>query len=73
MVAAIRSFGTKTLAAYVDGYGNLYIPGREQPVNDARADQIVSIDPYRLIFLSKTGEVGAEKSALIQPRSYEDD
>ena len=55
----------ETLAAYVDGYGNLYIPGREQPVNDARADQIVSIDPYRLIFLSKTGEVGAEKSALI--------
>ena len=56
---------SESLAAYVDGYGNLYIPGNEKPVNTARADQIVSIDPYRLIFLSKTGEVGAEKKALI--------
>ncbi len=56
---------TETLSAYVDGYGNLYIPGNEQPINKTYADKIVEVDPYRVIFLSKTGESGAEQTALI--------
>ena len=55
----------ETLAAYVDGKGNLYIPGNDQPVNTTYADSIVSIDPYRLVFLSKSEENETEKTALI--------
>ena len=40
------------LAAYLDGEGRLYLPGNEQPVNRQSADALVSIDPYRVLFLS---------------------
>ena len=54
------------LAAYLDGSGNLMIPGSDQPVNEHPADSIISIDSYRLIFLSKTDEdADAEKTALV--------
>ena len=51
-----------TLAAYVDGNGNLLIAGNDQSVTRTRADAVISIDPYRLIFLS---EDGAQGRALI--------
>lgn len=54
------------LAAYLDGAGNLLIPGNDQPVNVHPADSIISIDPYRLIFLSKSEtDSGTEKTALV--------
>ena len=40
------------LAAYLDGEGKLYLPGNEQPVNRSSADALVSVDPYRVLFLS---------------------
>ena len=43
---------SESLSAYVDGDGNLWIPGNSQPVNKTKADAIVSIDAYRLIFFS---------------------
>ncbi len=43
------------LAAYVDGSGNLYIPGNDEPINENSADAIISIDSYRLTFFSVTG------------------
>ena len=57
---------SENLAAYLDGEGNLLIPGKEAPVNERPADSIISIDPYRLLFLSKSGEeTDAEKTALV--------
>ena len=43
---------SESLSAYVDGDGKLWIPGNSQPVNKTKADAIVSIDAYRLIFFS---------------------
>lgn len=54
-----------SLAAYLDGEGGLLIPGNSQPINQRQADSIISIDPYRLIFLSKTGSDNQEKTALV--------
>lgn len=54
------------LAAYLDGEGNLLIPGNDLPINKHPADSIISIDPYRLVFLSKTNEgTDAEQTALV--------
>jgi len=41
------------LAAFLDGSGNIYISGLNQPVNTAKADGLISIDPYRIIFFAK--------------------
>ena len=43
-----------SLAAYLDGKGGLYLPGNDKAVNQAPAKTIVSIDAYRLLFLSET-------------------
>ena len=48
------------LAAYLDGDGKLYLPGNDAPVNRARADGLVSIDAYRLLFTSDRAEGGAD-------------
>ena len=40
------------LAVYTDGDGHLYLPGRDEPINGAAAEDIVSIDAYRVLFLS---------------------
>lgn len=54
------------LAAYVDGKGNLLIPGNEQPVNEQTADAVVAINPYHLVFLSKSDAAdGAETASLV--------
>ena len=44
------------LAAYLDGAGGLYLPGNDQAVNTATADALVSIDPYRVLFLSRRAD-----------------
>ena len=44
------------LAAYLDGVGGLYLPGSEDALNTAAADAVVSIDPYRVLFLSKRAD-----------------
>ncbi len=54
------------LAAYVDGEGNLLIPGNNAAVNQLPADAIISIDSYRLIFLSKSEtDAGETANALV--------
>lgn len=44
------------LAAYLDGEGQLYLPGNEKPINRASADGLVSIDPYRVLFTSRQSD-----------------
>ncbi len=41
------------LAAFLDGSGNIYVSGMEQPVNATKADSLVSIDPYRILFFAQ--------------------
>lgn len=41
------------LAAFLDGSGNIYISGLSQPVNGTKAESILSIDPYRILFFAK--------------------
>ena len=54
------------IAAYLDGKGNLLIPGNDLPINERPADSIISIDPYRLFFLSRTNAAtDAEQTALV--------
>ena len=52
--AAVSRSGA--LAAYLDGAGGLYLPGNPKAVNTAPADTLVSIDPYRVLFLSERGD-----------------
>ena len=40
------------LAAYLDGDGHLYVPGNASAINRAQADELISIDSYRVLFLS---------------------
>ena len=54
------------LAAYVDGEGNLFIPGNDEAVNNLPADAIISIDSYRLVFLSESeSDSGETATALV--------
>ena len=53
------------LAAYLDGSGNLLIPGNPDPVNQSPADSIISIDPYRLVYTGRSGEGEAGQNALV--------
>ncbi|MGX8705524.1 MAG: hypothetical protein ACSW8J_03000, partial [bacterium] len=41
------------LAAYVDGAGQLFLPGNDKAINRASADALISIDPYRVLFTSE--------------------
>lgn len=41
------------LAAFSDGSGNIYISGLNTPVNTTKADSILSIDPYRVLFFAQ--------------------
>ena len=42
----------EALTAYADGEGHIYLPGNPSAINQASASSIVSIDAYRLLFLS---------------------
>ena len=44
------------LAVYSDGEGRLYLPGREEPINERAAEDIVAIDAYRVLFTSAPDE-----------------
>ncbi len=52
------------LAAYVDGSGNLMIPGSDEPVSSNGVEAIVSIDPYRLAYFVKVQADGIERTDL---------
>ncbi len=41
------------LSAFTDGAGHIYISGLGSPVNATLAKEIVSIDPYRILFLAQ--------------------
>ncbi|MBQ8506378.1 MAG: peptidoglycan-binding protein [Clostridia bacterium] len=47
------------LAAFMDGNGNIYVSGLAKPVNTTPAENILSIDPYRIVFFAE------EENALI--------
>ena len=57
-----RIVANDILAAYTDGNGHLMIAGNDVPVTRTRADSVISVDPYRIVFLS---EDNAGKHALI--------
>ena len=41
------------LAAFLDGSGNIYVSGLDRPVNATKADALLSIDPYRIVFFAQ--------------------
>ena len=45
-----------SMAAYVDGAGQLFLPGNVRAVNQASADRLLSIDPYRVLFTSEQAD-----------------
>ncbi len=54
------------LAAFLDGSGNIYISGLNQPVNGTKAESILSIDPYRILFFARADEsAGIGEGVLI--------
>ena len=68
------------LAAYLDGEGKLYMSGNAQPVNRQRADALVSVDPYRVLFLSTQSDgtrdlymidLGALRERLVAKRVHD--
>ena len=61
-----------SLAAYTDGQGQLYIPGKPEAVNDEQADGIISIDNYRLAYLSQATEDDPSDLRLIDLETLED-
>ena len=47
------------LAAFQDGSGNIYISGLNTPVNTTRAENLISIDPYRILFFAEEDAANA--------------
>ena len=41
------------LAAFLDGSGNIYVSGLETPTNSVKAETIISIDPYRILYFAQ--------------------
>ena len=59
-------------AAYVDGEGHLYLPGRAEPINDATADSVVAIDAYRALYMSPDDFQDTEDLYMIDLQSLEE-
>ena len=51
------------LAAFLDGSGNIYVSGLDKPVNVTKADSLLSIDPYRILFFTQAGS-GASRTLV---------
>ena len=51
------------LAAFLDGSGNIYVSGLDKPVNVTKADSLLSIDPYRILFFAQA-QSGANRSLI---------
>lgn len=59
-------------AAYVDGEGHLYLPGKAEPINDATADSVVAIDAYRVLYMSPDDFQDTEDLYMIDLQSLEE-
>ena len=46
------------LAAFSDGSGNIYVSGLSTPVNTTKAENLLSIDPYRILFFAQENAAG---------------
>ena len=54
-----------SLAAYVDGDGHLFLPGRTEAVNTNQADGIVAINAYRVLYYSPDEFLGTRDLYMI--------
>ena len=59
-------------AAYVDGEGHLYLPGRAEPINGETADSVVAIDAYRALYMSPDDFQDTEDLYMIDLQSLEE-
>ena len=59
-------------AAYVDGDGNLFLPGRVEAINKTPASSVVAIDAYRALFLSPDDFTDTDDLYMIDLESFEE-
>ena len=60
------------LAVYTDGEGNLYLPGRDEPVNTTPAVDVVAIDAYRALFTAEDEALDALDLYMIDLERFEE-
>ena len=60
------------VAAYIDGKGGLFLPGKAEAVNQKSANSIVSVDNYRVLFLSPGSIQGTDDLYMIELQSLKE-
>ena len=61
-----------TFAAYTDGEGHLYLPGRADAINEHAADSVVGIDAYRVLYLSPDDFLDTQDLYMVDLESFEE-
>ena len=61
-----------TFAAYTDGEGHLYLPGRADTINEHAADSVVGIDAYRVLYLSPDDFLDTQDLYMVDLESFEE-
>jgi hypothetical protein len=59
-------------AAYIDGQGHLYLPGRTEPINVKTADNVLGIDAYRVLYLSPDEFLDSQDLYMVDLQSLEE-
>ncbi len=59
-------------AAYVDGQGHLYLPGRTEAINVKTADNVLGIDAYRVLYLSPDEFLDSQDLYMVDLQSLEE-
>ena len=60
------------IAAYTDGEGHIYLPGRAEAINQKEASGIVAIDAYRVLFYCPDSFLGTNDLYMIDLESLEE-
>ena len=60
------------LAAYTDGQGHLYLPGRAEAINARTADSVVGMDAYRVLYLSPDGFTDTQDLCVVDLQSLQE-
>ena len=59
-------------AAYIDGQGHLYLPGRTEPINVKTTDNVLGIDAYRVLYLSPDEFLDSQDLYMVDLQSLEE-
>ena len=59
-------------AAYTDGDGRLYLPGRAEPINMRLVNDIVAIDAYRVLFTAANEALATQDLYMIDLESFQE-